>query len=187
MASEIWFTSDTHFHHRNLMQHYAHRSVFADEVEMTEFQITLWNSLIKPKDIVYHIGDFGAYHHADSIAVVKRLNGRKHLVPGNHDIKLIKQAEFTRHWTEVFPYSYKEISVDKQKIILCHYPIWEWNQLHRGSWHLHGHLHGKPHGIPGKILDVGVDGNALRPYNLSDVREFMETRPVRYHHAPEEM
>ena len=184
--TEIWFTSDTHFTHGKLREWYPDRAKFSDGDHMTEGLIALWNSLIKPKDIVYHLGDFGGHNPETDVKVARRLNGRLHYLPGNHDRKIIKMPGFVERCSEIYPYSYKEISVDKQKIVLCHYPIWEWNQLHRGYWHLHGHLHGRPHGIPGKILDVGIDGNGLRPYTYDDVRRFMDKRPIRFHHSNEE-
>tara|TARA_R110000744_G_scaffold56820_1_gene119754 strand:+ start:13294 stop:14076 length:783 start_codon:yes stop_codon:yes gene_type:complete len=55
-------------------------------------------------------------------------------------------------------------SIDKKKVVCCHYPILSWDEMYHGSWHLHGHEHGSiqtswiTHNH-GKILDVGVDVN----------------------------
>lgn len=183
MTIETWFTSDTHFLHEALLQHYEDRGRFANAVEMTEWMIEAWNKLIKPKDIVFHIGDFGAWDTDATVKVARRLNGKLHLVPGNHDRKLIQHRGFIERCSMIYPYSMAEISVEGQKIHLCHFPIWEWMQIHRGWWHIHGHVHGKPTGIPGKILDVGVDGHGLVPYHFDEVRAHMESRPVRFHHG----
>ena len=184
--NEIWFTSDTHFSHGNLMQHCPARQACRTEQEMIEVMIRNWNERIRPKDTVYHIGDFGGKDASLDVRIARRLNGRLHYVPGNHDRKLLNQPGFKERCSILYPYSYAEISINKQKIVLSHYPIWEWNQLHRGWWHLHGHLHAKPHNIPGKIKDVGVDGNDLKPYHYEDIRRFMDKRPIRYHHANED-
>lgn len=180
---DTWFTSDTHFTHDTLIRFYADRGVYADGDEMSEAMIEKWNKLISPRDDVYHIGDFGGRDPAKDLKVARRLNGRLHFVPGNHDRKLLNMQGFRDQCSTIFPYSYAEISVNKQKIILCHFPIWEWNAMHRGSWHIHGHVHGKPTGVPGKILDVGVDGNGLVPYHFDEVIEHMERQPLRTHHG----
>lgn len=184
--SEIWFTSDTHFTHGNLMKHYPDRARFKDEDEMKEWMIQEWNKRIQPKDTVYHIGDFGGKDADKDLKVARRLKGRLFYVPGNHDRKIVKLRGFQERCSMLYPYSYAEISIDKQKIVLCHFPIWEWNQIHREAWHIHGHVHAKPTGIPGKIMDAGVDGNGLVPYHFEDVRRHMNKRPVRFHHANED-
>lgn len=177
----IHFTGDTHFNHARLMELYPARGVYTCVDDMTENLIAIWNRDIGPKDTVYHVGDFSMGDDAAGISVLRRLNGHKYLVPGNHDKRILRNPEFVAGWKEVLP-ALSEIKINKERIVLCHFPIWEWNKAHRGAWHIHGHVHGKPTGIPGKILDVGIDGNALRPYNWDTVKEFMDSRPLRTHH-----
>lgn len=181
--SDIWFTSDTHFTHGNLMQYYPDRMACQTPENMTNHMVHLWNQMIKPKDVVYHLGDFGGKDVELDVKVARRLNGRLHYLPGNHDRQILRHRGFQERCSEIYPYSYAEISINKQKIVLCHYPIWEWNQIHRGWWHLHGHLHARSHGISGKIMDAGVDGNGLRPYHLDEVQAFMDERRIRTHHG----
>ncbi|WEM34439.1 metallophosphatase [Xanthomonas phage X1] len=165
------------------MKHYPNgRNRFADVDELDEHMITEWNARIGRKDRVYHVGDFGGWDIEKSTKVLRRLNGQKFLVPGNHDKKHIKDEKFRSQWSMIYPYSYAEISCEGQPIVLCHFPIWEWMQIHRGWWHIHGHVHGKPTGIPGKILDVGVDGHNLLPWSWEEVVEHMANRPTRTHH-----
>ena len=178
------FTSDTHFTHANLMKHYPDgRDRFVDVSALDEHMIRVWNEKIAPSDRVYHIGDVGGFDIERTIKVVQRLNGSKFLVPGNHDRKALKNEKFRSLWATIYPYSYAEISCEGQPIVLCHFPIWEWMQIHRGWWHIHGHVHGKPTGIPGKILDVGVDGHDLSPWSWEEIVRYMDKRPVRTHHA----
>lgn len=177
----IFFTSDTHFGHAKLMEHYKDRGKYGTLEAHDEALIKNWNRDISPKDTVYHIGDFSMGNDDVGINVLRRLNGHKYLVPGNHDKRILRNPDFRAGWKEVLPSLY-ELKVNKERIILCHFPIWEWNKAHRGSWHIHGHVHGMPTGIPGKILDAGIDGNGLRPYNWDTVKEFMDSRPLRTHH-----
>jgi calcineurin-like phosphoesterase family protein len=180
---KTWFISDTHFGHTNLMKHYPEgRGRFTDVQELDRYMIDCWNEVIDHKDEVFHLGDFGCSDQPYCVKVLRRLNGKKTLIPGNHDKKLLNNKEFISQWTHVAPYSYFERSFNGQEIIFSHYPIWEWRAIHYGAYHLHGHLHGKPHGIPGRILDVGVDGHNLQPLSVEDVTRYMNARPIRTHH-----
>lgn len=174
-----WFTSDTHFNHEVLRLKYACRSVYPSKEEMTDGIVKNWNSVIRPKDIVYHLGDFGGRKHKEDVKVLSRLNGRIHYLCGNHDNKISKLPEFRKGLTELWTVPYKEIKIDGGFIIMSHYPIFDWNGMHYGSWHLHGHLHGRNHGIPGKILDVGVDANDLMPWHYDVVKSYMDSKEKR--------
>ena len=176
----IWFTSDTHFNHENIVE-YSSRP-FEDLEEMTAALIHRWNSEVKPGDIVYHLGDFalswGKKHEGVVDDILSNLNGNKLLIVGNHD-----RNEVTRNsrWSKVV--RYHEIKVDlggvhKQRIVMSHYAMRTWNQMHRGAWMLHGHSHGNLTDIGGKTIDVGVDCHGYRPISLEKVAEFMETREI---------
>lgn len=82
---DLWITSDTHFCHDNIIQ-YCGRP-FANAESMNEGLIEQWNSVVKPGDIVYHLGDvtMGVNHRNEFPRIVNRLNGSKRLVVGNHD------------------------------------------------------------------------------------------------------
>lgn len=179
---KVWFTSDTHFSHANILKYQPNRGeLFRTVQHMDEAMIARWNMLIQPEDTVYHVGDF-AWGVSEACRVAERLNGRKILIPGNHDKKVINHQAFRRHWEMIAPYSYLEVTIDSQLVVLCHFPIWEWQQINRGTYHLHGHVHGKRTGIPGRILDVGSDTNDLKPYSWAEIKSFMEKQPVRLHH-----
>ena len=77
MEKNIFFISDTHFNDRNILI-YA-RQQFKSLEEMNELIISNWNSVVKERDIVYHLGDFGDYSFLD------RLNGEIIIIKGNHD------------------------------------------------------------------------------------------------------
>jgi calcineurin-like phosphoesterase family protein len=64
---------------------------------------------------------------------------------------------------------------------MCHYPLSSWNELNKGSIHLHGHVHlsSKHKWGQGKQLDVGVDGNNYHPYSLSEIVHMMDLRPIK--------
>lgn len=79
--SNIWVTSDTHFGHENIIS-YCDRP-FSSVEEMDEKLIENWNSVVKPSDKVYHLGD--VFFGGNPRLTLGRLNGKKRLVVGNHD------------------------------------------------------------------------------------------------------
>lgn len=68
-----------------------------------------------------------------------------------------------------------------QKFALMHFPIASWNHMAKGAIHLHGHVHfpaNKRIGR-GKMMDVGVDGNALYPIEMKTVLSLMDKQPIK--------
>lgn len=182
-----WFTSDTHFGHANVIK-YSKRP-FANVDEMNEALIANWNACVKPNDIVWHLGDF-AFLPIDKIeAILMRLNGRKHLVFGNHDKQLRRDKRVLS--------TYFEKAVDKayinvpcagankgvQYICLNHFPELTWDRGHHDSWMLHGHCHGSvKHPWGGRIVDVGVDPMGMKPVSFDELVPIMLNRPRTMHH-----
>lgn len=80
-----WFTSDTHFGHKNIIK-YCDRP-FYDVHTMNSEIIRRWNETVRDDDTVYHLGDFAFLSFDDAAAIMRRLNGRKILIRGNHDRK----------------------------------------------------------------------------------------------------
>jgi calcineurin-like phosphoesterase family protein len=79
----IFFTSDTHFGHHNIIK-YCGRP-FKDANDMNESFIRNWNSVVGVDDDVYHLGDVSFMSKQQTINIIKKLNGRIYLVSGNHD------------------------------------------------------------------------------------------------------
>jgi calcineurin-like phosphoesterase family protein len=176
----IWFTADTHFNHENIID-YCSRP-FEDLTDMTTSIVRRWNNEVCRGDTVYHLGDFAlswGKKHAKLIDhILSQLNGNKWLIVGNHDRdEVIKN----KRWGGVTHYHQLKIDVGgthKQRIVLCHYAMRVWNQMHRGAWMLHGHSHGSLTDIGGKTMDVGVDSHGFRPISLHEVADYMNGREV---------
>lgn len=169
---ETFFISDTHFGHERII-HLSKRP-FACVDEMNETLINNWNEVVRPNDIVWHLGDFGMGADVPASAFASRLNGEIHLIEGNHDQQTIRDCENSFASIQLM----KTISIDGQKIVLCHYPMREWDKSWRGSWHLFGHVHGRLDNEPyTKSMDVGVDSNLYRPISFDEVRNFLAERP----------
>lgn len=151
MKMNIFFTSDTHFHHTNIIK-YSSRP-FTSVEEMNETLIERWNSVVGKTDDIWHLGDFAFAKFEKMKTIFNRLNGRKKLIVGNHD----HDDTFDLSWHEI--QDYKQLSINNTFIILCHYKFQVWNRLHHGSVHLYGHSHNqlKPNR---QSIDVGVDNPA---------------------------
>jgi len=150
-------TSDLHFGHKNIMRFCpTTRGHFADVDVMREAMIREWNAAVAPEDVTYILGDVAFLPAAEAVQIMRRLNGRKILIEGNHDRKLLNDPVFRRCFDEV--HSYLRLNYNGQLVILFHYPIAEFDQMHRGAVHLHGHLHGNPSGLEHyRVRDMGYD------------------------------
>lgn len=174
----IYFTSDTHFSHKNIIK-YSKRP-FNSIDEMDETLIKNWNSKISDNDIVNFLGDFCFGDLKRHNEIFHQLNGKKHLIKGNHDKSDIVEK---MPWESIA--DYKEIKFHRHLIILCHYPMRSWNKMHRGSWMLYGHCHANlPELDYMKSTDVGVDNQNYTPVSFDDLKPVMDRRvfrPVDHH------
>lgn len=177
----IWFSSDLHFGHANIIK-YCNRP-FNSANEMDEELITRHNSRVQPDDTIFYLGDLFFHNESRALWILDRLNGKKTLIYGNHD-KVIKQSTALQAKFEKCC-DYTEIYVDKQFIVMSHYALLVWNKSHHSSWMLHGHSHGGlKYPFPGKILDLGVDAHNFYPQSFEDIKKIMDrkiTQPVDHH------
>lgn len=69
---------------------------------------------------------------------------------------------------------------------MSHFPFWSWDGMGHGAIMLHGHLHSpvdRRHVTEHRIMDVGIDGNNLTPYDFDEVCAYVATRPMpKYDH-----
>jgi calcineurin-like phosphoesterase family protein len=180
----IHFTADTHFGHGNIIR-YCHRP-FASMEKMDETMRINWNLRVKPEDTVYVLGDFMFTKQKggqDVAELLRSLNGKKHLIEGNHDRKAVTGCP---EWESVQSHLVK--SINNVPVHMYHYPIFSWDRGVHGSWMLHGHCH---NGLPQypqyasvdwdelKIEDVGVDAWGFRPVSFYELKDRMDRKVVR--------
>lgn len=166
MDKKIWFTSDQHFGHKNIID--GCNRPFSSTEEMDSVIIQNWNSVVGKNDIVYTLGDFSFHKNEVTTRYLNILNGEIHLIKGNHD------ARMKKHIRDKFSSvsDYKELRPTKQSlIVMSHFPFLSWNKSHYGSIHLHGHCHGTINNEGVKRYDVGVDSNSFTPVSLDFIIE----------------
>lgn len=175
----MFITSDTHFDHTNIIK-YSKRP-YGDVEKMNEGLINKWNSKVGKNDVIYHLGDFCFSNRSKYF--LSRLNGKKHLILGNHD----KQVHVSNGWESIQHYAevYTQVNGQKQMIVLCHYAMRVWNKSHRGTWMLYGHSHGNLADDANLLsFDAGVDCHNYTPLHVNDVERIMRKKtyqPVDHH------
>jgi len=178
-----FITSDIHFGHKNIMSFCpVTRARFNDDVDyMNEEIIREWNAVVSVRDHTYILGDVAFCNAEIAVKFMKRLNGSKTLIKGNHDSKLVKSKEFEDCFVNM--YDYFTVNVNGTKVVMFHYPISEWDQMHRGSVHFHGHVHGGKSGLEGsRTLDVGMDATGRVVVPLNEMVTKALTGSIRQHH-----
>jgi len=178
-ADMVYFTSDTHFNHPNVIK-FCNRP-FKSIDQMNEALINNWNRKVGKNDIIFHLGDFCLGPVSIWNNILDRLNGKIYLIIGNHDIKNYRSSLDNR-----FEYvgMQMRIEVNNQKIYLNHYPFLCFDGGYKDVWQLFGHVHTRVNntGIDAARLaylyptqyDVGVDNNNYVPVSFFEVKEKIE-------------
>lgn len=169
----IYFISDTHFNHKNIIK-YCNRP-FADVKEMNEILINNWNDTVSQDDTIYHLGDFALGNKEQSLNIIHELNGNKFLILGNHD--KWHPSVYESYGFTVFKNA--PVKLDEYKFILSHYPIPD-KQIPKDYINLHGHIHDKSlyNGFDKfdsskysleKHVNLSCDVTGYKPISLDDV------------------
>lgn len=171
----IYYTSDLHFYHYNILRLCNRR--YNTIEDMNGDLIKRWNIKVNPNDDVYILGDmFFKFEDIQQVKdILKMLNGKKHLIRGNHD-KFLNSLNWRDYFESVD--AYKEISDNDRMVCLFHYPIEEWNGYYRNSYMLYGHVHENMADIkkhPRKF-NVGVDVNDFEPKTLDELIKESNTK-----------
>lgn len=162
-----WFTSDQHYWHTNIL-HHSHRP-FESVTLMNEELIKRHNERVAKTDTVYYLGDVCLGAPSE---ILNRLNGRKHLIQGNHDERWISKYH-SGNWFQSIN-QVKLVKIDEQQIWLSHYPHESWPSSHYGTWNLHGHSHGGSRKVRNRC-DVGVDCWDLYPVSFEQLQTHFAT------------
>jgi calcineurin-like phosphoesterase family protein len=195
-GQKLWYTSDTHYAHANIC---SATTKWIDPVTCREFKsleqmnttlVNSINSIVAQDDILFHLGDwsFGGLEKIEEFRnriVCQNI----HIITGNHDHHIENNRDGCQSlFASVNKYLNLEIkwnvgkhNQSKCSFALMHFPIASWDNMAKGTIHLHGHVHFPPQRRmgPGKMMDVGCDGNNLMPIEMSEVLRLMKDRPIK--------
>ena len=151
----VFLVSDTHFGHTGVCRFVRNDGVtklrpWDTAEEMDEAMVRAWNERVRPNDKVYHLGDVVINRKA--LGIMRRLNGDKVLIRGNHDI--FRDDEYREHFRELRAYHVMN------GMILSHIPIHS-ESLGRFGTNIHGHTHAN------RVMMPGFNGKIT---NIVDVR-----------------
>ena len=177
----IYFTSDTHFGHEKdfLWSPRGYNSIYEHDKDI----IQKWNNVVTPDDDVYHLGDVMLGDNDYGLSCVKQLNGKLHIIRGNHDsnsrIELYKNCFNIVEVTEG-----KYFKWNKYNFYLSHYPTLISNHdndkpLKTRRISLCGHSHVEDPFYDwdkGLIYHVELDTNNCYPWLLDDIIEEIKTK-----------
>lgn len=143
---KIYFTSDQHFSHKNIIK-YDNRP-YNNVDEMNEDIVYRWNKVVDPHDIVFMLGDITLYDKSNKIIkILKSLNGIKYFMQGNHDSDLAvigykDKHVFDKYLSPLQAVEYNTLNNSTYLFHLCHYPLLDWLGKQKGSYQIFGHTHG---------------------------------------------
>lgn len=168
----IYFTSDLHFGHINILRHCDRP--FADIDEMDRELIARWNRRVTPQDDVYILGDLFYRNQRSAAEYLRQLAGHKYLILGNHDVKWLKGMNLGLYFENVS--RMEERKIGDHFMTLCHYPMLAWSGCARGHYLVHGHIHNST-SMPywpvlqhmDTALNAGVDINDFQPVTLEEL------------------
>lgn len=164
----IYFTSDLHLGHKNIIHHCLRP--FATVEEMDKTLIANWNKRVTNADTIYIMGDLIFRSELPPEEYIKQLKGKKHLIIGNHDASWLKKGDYTSLFESI---SYAElITTPYGKCMVCHYPMMSF----QGRYLIYGHIHNNrsDHYWPllstmVNALNAGVDVNGFQPVTFPEL------------------
>ena len=156
----IWFISDQHFYDKGIITS-CHRP-FKNVEEMNRKLINMHNALVKPEDVVYHLGDFAYGASLEALQpIVKKLHGRKHLILGNHDKFGVLDYVEIGFWTVHTALEFKEIDA-----VLVHDPTA--SCINRHQLFVCGHVHDFFTELK-NVINVSVEVRDYLPTSLDTI------------------
>ena len=167
-TSKVWFISDTHFYHKNILKftdrtdNLIRGSKFESLDDMHSCIIDNWNSTIGECDIVYHLGDVTFKFNGDFIQLWKSLNGIKTLIIGNHDsIEFFANRGLCKH-------IHMSKMIREANAILTHMPVHTSTFSDRIHLNIHGHVHS--HSIDdSRYCNVSLEAIGYKPVSLEQI------------------
>lgn len=168
-----YYISDMHLDHKNVLKFDSRP--FESVEKMNENLITNWNAKVTDEDDIWVLGDFCYRSEKDPSFYLKQLKGKKHLIIGNHDKVTVNSGSALNYFDSVE--RLQHIKDREYNVILCHFPLADWNAKHRGSYHVYGHIHNNKDEVyefmkkQERALNAGCMINNYEPVILEELLE----------------
>ena len=182
--SDVWFVSDQHYNHTNLLtfkdQYGNLLRPFNNVEHMNETMIELHNEVVKPEDKVYFGGDIGR----NVLNILQRLNGKKSITLGNHDKLSVHEQKCFQKIT-----SWRFFGHVEPKFVLSHYPLHPMSFEYRGGggkcFNVHGHIHDKivldaEGNTDKRYLNICVERIGYKPVHMDEILAKLRNRTRTY-------
>lgn len=170
--ANIFFASDHHFYHANILTFKKQDGTLLREFDsvshMNEHMVNCHNQVVRPNDKVYFLGDVIMSSTIESLEILRRMNGEKVLIKGNHD--LAKLSRYMEHFKDI------RGSHQFDGMILTHIPIHP-ESLARWGLNVHGHLHHNVVKLPlaqipdKRYFNVSMERINYTPISLEEVKK----------------
>lgn len=188
--SERYFTADTHFGHEKIIE-YCERP-FDSADEMDEAMVERFNEILRPEDTLIHLGDVLMGDVEKGLENVKRINGKKILISGNHDYTWTgtaphkKDKYFDLYLEAGFVLMPEQVPtfIGDKLAIMSHFPYQEatsgknrfkrFRPTDNGHFLLHGHIHDDWLFHDNRMLNVGVDVWDFRPVSVDEITPYVK-------------
>lgn len=164
MASS-WVTSDLHLGHGLLCSPLAGngKRPWDSWEEMNQCLVDNWNSVVKPQDKVYVLGDIAIQRK--HLPVMSQMNGTKRLIMGNHDI--FKMKDYLTYFKRIYAYKVWD------NMIFSHIPIHRDSLKDRWKLNVHGHTHMNIIDDP-RYLNVCVEQTNYFPVDIQSILDTLK-------------
>ena len=167
--NKIYLIADCHFYHNNIIK-YESRP-FENIVHMNEELIFRWNKIVDDSDRVFVLGDFSFGNREQTTNILKRLNGRKILIMGNHD-----KSRSVKWWLEV---GFHEVCSNPiildEFLVLSHEPPTYYN-FNTPYFYIYGHVHSSElyPTVSAKSCCVSVERWNYEPVELNTIKTLVK-------------
>lgn len=186
--SKVFFTSDTHYDHKNIVRGVTEWTdppeildlttrPFSDTEEMNRFLVESINDTVSENDTLYHLGDVCLSSEYKTLEFISKIRCKHiYLVYGNHDSNIISSRQLRESFAACSYYC--ELKLEKELFTLFHYPIDDWKNMNKGSFMLHGHQHNRKEWLTAsRRMDVGFDAHQ-KPISLEFIYDTLSKNPV---------
>lgn len=161
-----FYISDTHFSHDNILKFEGVARPFASIEEHDEELIKRWNDRVGPNDKILHLGDVCFKPATSMDRILPRLNGKKHLIMGNHDTS---PTDRYLKYFKIFPV----VTTKDSGLIFSHYPLHDSQLGYRYSVNVHGHCHSKS--LPDKrYVNISCEHTNLAPISRDELMKLVK-------------